>query len=97
MSKMDLRAAPRPAVTQVHFGAADARASSYNEGANWVGVLFVCYSASVLGFLLNTFAQGQPIYALVAAASVRSSLGLAVMRVANPEPQELSAATRATI
>jgi maltose/moltooligosaccharide transporter len=33
-----------PAVTQVHFGATDASSDAYNEGANWVGVLFGAYN-----------------------------------------------------
>jgi maltose/moltooligosaccharide transporter len=33
-----------PAVTQVHFAAADAQSDAYNEGANWVGVLFGAYN-----------------------------------------------------
>jgi maltose/moltooligosaccharide transporter len=33
-----------PAVTQVHFGATDAHSDVYNEGANWVGVLFGAYN-----------------------------------------------------
>jgi maltose/moltooligosaccharide transporter len=180
------------AVTQVHFGAADAQAARYNEGANWVGVLFASYSgfaaiaavvipllvrrfglrmshlinlwlgaaglasfvfvrdphwliasmigvgfawasivslpyallsnnlpaakmgiymgifnffivipqllaASVLGFLLHAFANGQPIYALVIGAMSLFIAGLAVLRVANPQLQHVSAATRATI
>jgi maltose/moltooligosaccharide transporter len=32
------------AVTQVHFGATDPQSARYNEGANWVGVLFASYS-----------------------------------------------------
>lgn len=32
------------AVTQTHFGATDAQSAQYNEGANWVGVLFAAYS-----------------------------------------------------
>ncbi len=32
------------AVTQVHFGAIDAQSAAYNEGANWVGVLFGAYN-----------------------------------------------------
>ena len=31
-------------VTQVHFGTTDAQSLRYNEGANWVGVLFAAYS-----------------------------------------------------
>jgi len=33
-----------PAVTRVHFGATDAIGAAYNEGSNWVGVLFSAYS-----------------------------------------------------
>jgi maltose/moltooligosaccharide transporter len=32
------------AVTRVHFGATDVTGSVYNEGANWVGVLFAAYN-----------------------------------------------------
>jgi maltose/moltooligosaccharide transporter len=32
------------AVTQAHFGATDAQSEAYNEGANWVGVLFGAYN-----------------------------------------------------
>jgi maltose/moltooligosaccharide transporter len=32
------------AVTQVHFGATDTHGAAYNEGANWVGVLFAAYN-----------------------------------------------------
>jgi len=33
-----------PAVTRVHFGATDATGAAFNEGANWVGVLFSAYN-----------------------------------------------------
>jgi maltose/moltooligosaccharide transporter len=33
-----------PAVTQVHFQATDTTGAAYNDGANWVGVLFSAYS-----------------------------------------------------
>jgi maltose/moltooligosaccharide transporter len=33
-----------PAVTRVHFGATDVTGAAYNEGANWVGVLFAGYN-----------------------------------------------------
>jgi maltose/moltooligosaccharide transporter len=167
------------AVTQVHYGATDPQSATYNEGANWVGVLFASYSgfaaiaavvipllvrrfglrvshlinlwlgaaglvsfalirdphwliaamvgvgfawasivslpyallsnnlpaakmgvymgifnffivipqllaASVLGFLLRAFAQGQPIYALVIGGASLFIAGLAVLRVAEP-------------
>jgi maltose/moltooligosaccharide transporter len=32
------------AVTRVHFGATDVTGAVYNEGANWVGVLFAAYN-----------------------------------------------------
>jgi maltose/moltooligosaccharide transporter len=32
------------AVTQVHFGSGDPRTAAYNDGANWVGVLFAAYN-----------------------------------------------------
>ncbi|HVH84408.1 MAG TPA: MFS transporter [Steroidobacteraceae bacterium] len=33
-----------PAVAQVHFGATDPHSAAYNQGANWVGVLFGAYN-----------------------------------------------------
>jgi maltose/moltooligosaccharide transporter len=33
------------AVTSVHFGSSDPQSAAYNEGANWVGVLFAAYNA----------------------------------------------------
>jgi len=33
------------AVTSVHFGSTDTQSLAYNEGANWVGVLFAAYNA----------------------------------------------------
>jgi len=32
------------AVTQVHFGSSDTSSAAYNDGANWVGVLFAAYN-----------------------------------------------------
>ncbi|MBI2397062.1 MAG: MFS transporter [Xanthomonadales bacterium] len=32
------------AVTSVHFGSSDATTTAYNEGANWVGMLFAAYN-----------------------------------------------------
>ncbi|MEP6940655.1 MAG: MFS transporter, partial [Rudaea sp.] len=32
------------AVTQLHFGATDTTGAAYNDGANWVGVLFAAYN-----------------------------------------------------
>jgi len=33
-----------PAVTQFHFGSADPTTQAYNDGADWVGVLFASYN-----------------------------------------------------
>jgi maltose/moltooligosaccharide transporter len=33
-----------PAVAGVHFGSSDTTSAAYNEGANWVGVLFAAYN-----------------------------------------------------
>ena len=33
-----------PAVAQVHFGSTDPHSALYNQGANWVGVLFAAYN-----------------------------------------------------
>jgi maltose/moltooligosaccharide transporter len=33
-----------PAVTQLHFHSSDTTSAAYNEGANWVGVLFAAYN-----------------------------------------------------
>jgi maltose/moltooligosaccharide transporter len=43
-----------PAVTRVHFGATDATGALYNEGANWVGVLFAAYNgfAALAAFVI---------------------------------------------
>ena len=32
------------AVTEVHYGSSDTASAAYNEGANWVGVLFAAYN-----------------------------------------------------
>jgi maltose/moltooligosaccharide transporter len=34
-----------PAVTSLHFGSSDTTSAAYNDGADWVGVLFAAYSA----------------------------------------------------
>jgi len=34
-----------PAVAAVHFGSTDTHSAAYNDGANWVGVLFGAYNA----------------------------------------------------
>jgi maltose/moltooligosaccharide transporter len=50
-----------PAVTQEHFGATNATSLAYNEGANWVGVLFAAYNgfaalaAAVIPWMVRRF------------------------------------------
>jgi maltose/moltooligosaccharide transporter len=46
-----------PAVTRVHFGATDTTGAAYNEGANWVGVLFAAYNgfAALAAFVIPVF------------------------------------------
>jgi maltose/moltooligosaccharide transporter len=58
------------AVTQVHFGATDAQSEAYNEGANWVGVLFGAY---------NGFAA----LAAIAIPVISARLGLRVAHLVN--------------
>lgn len=42
-----------PAVTSHHFGSSDTRSELYNEGANWVGILFAGYNfVSIFAALL---------------------------------------------
>ncbi len=48
------------AVTEVHFGSSDTSSAAYNEGANWVGVLFAAYNgfaalaAIVIPYMVRT-------------------------------------------
>jgi maltose/moltooligosaccharide transporter len=50
-----------PAVAQAHFGSIDPHSDAYNQGANWVGVLFGAYNgfaalaAAVIPFLVRRF------------------------------------------
>jgi maltose/moltooligosaccharide transporter len=48
-----------PAVTAFHYGTHDTASALYNEGANWVGVLFGAYSlfAAIFAFLLPVLAR----------------------------------------
>jgi maltose/moltooligosaccharide transporter len=48
-----------PAVTAVHFGAADATAAAYGRGADWVGVLMGIYNgvAALAAFLIPVLAR----------------------------------------
>ncbi|MFV0392446.1 MAG: MFS transporter [Paludibacteraceae bacterium] len=48
-----------PAITDYHFNANDTKSELYNEGANWVGILFGAYSlfAALVAFLLPISAK----------------------------------------
>ncbi|MBP1664738.1 MAG: transporter [Bacteroidetes bacterium] len=48
-----------PAITEYHFGTTDTKSALYNEGANWVGILFGAYSlfAATVAFLLPVLAR----------------------------------------
>ncbi len=48
-----------PAITEFHYGTTDKHSALYNEGANWVGVLFGAYSlfAAITAFLLPIVAK----------------------------------------
>lgn len=58
------------AVTEVHFATKDAASAAYNEGANWVGVLFAAY---------NGFAAG----AAILIAPMTQRLGLRLTHLVN--------------
>ncbi|MBN8887001.1 MAG: MFS transporter [Rudaea sp.] len=58
------------AVTEVHFATKDAASAAYNEGANWVGVLFAAY---------NGFAAG----AAILIAPMTRRLGLRLTHLVN--------------
>jgi len=48
-----------PAVTAFHYGASDPSSAAYNEGADWVGVLFAAYNGvgALAAFLIPVIAQ----------------------------------------
>jgi maltose/moltooligosaccharide transporter len=49
-----------PTVTAVHFGASDPHSDAYNEGANWVGVLFGAYNGfAALAAMVIPFAVAR--------------------------------------
>jgi maltose/moltooligosaccharide transporter len=49
-----------PAVTQVHFGSTDPVSDAYNQGANWVGVLFAAYNGfAALAAIVIPFAVAR--------------------------------------
>lgn len=48
-----------PAVTSFHYGSNDPTSAAYNEGANWVGVLFAAYNlfAALAAFFIPVLAR----------------------------------------
>ncbi len=68
-----------PAVTSHIYGTSDTGSALYNEGANWVGVLFGSYNgfAAVLAFLLPLLARYTSRKATHALSLVIGGIGLA--------------------
>jgi maltose/moltooligosaccharide transporter len=48
------------AVTSIHFGSSDTGSAAYNEGANWVGVLFAAYNgfAAIAAIVIPWMVRG---------------------------------------
>lgn len=68
-----------PAVTSHIYGTSDTGSALYNEGANWVGVLFGSYNgfAAILAFLLPLLARHTSRKATHALSLVMGGIGLA--------------------
>src|SRR5690606_27658681 len=68
-----------PAVTSHVYGTSDTTTALYNEGANWVGVLFAVYNgvAAVVAFLLPVVARRTSRKMTHLLALVLGGLGLA--------------------
>ncbi|MFH0733644.1 MAG: MFS transporter [bacterium] len=68
-----------PAVTHHIFNAVDPQSAQYNEGANWVGVLFSAYNgfAAVCAFLLPVIASKTSRKTVHAISLVVGGIGLA--------------------
>lgn len=66
------------AVTAVHFGSADTTSAAYNEGADWVGVLFGVYNgvAALVAFGLPVLARRIGKRATHAVALAMGGIGL---------------------
>ncbi|MES1198808.1 MAG: MFS transporter [Pseudomonadota bacterium] len=73
-----------PAITARHYGAADSLSSAYNEGADWVGVLFAIYNgvAAVVALATPWIAAriGRPVaHALMLGAGALGFAGLVIV------------------
>ncbi len=76
------------AVTAVHYGSSDTSSVAYNEGANWVGVLFGVYNgvAALAAFALPVLARRVGKRGAHAAALVLGGLGLiGVFAIRDPQ------------
>ena len=79
-----------PAVTQHIYGTSDATSALYNEGANWVGILFAAYNgfAAITAFLLPWLAARTSRKTVHLISLVAGGLGLASFYVIR-DPQLL--------
>ena len=77
-----------PVITRYQFGATDPTSVAYNEGADWVGVLFAVYNgvAAIYAFLLPPLVKRMGAARLHAVNLVAGAAGLAsVMVVRDPD------------
>ncbi|UIJ45143.1 MFS transporter [Sphingomonas cannabina] len=82
-----------PIVTRYQFGATEAVGRAYNDGADWVGVLFAVYNgvAALYAFILPALAERIGATRLHAVNLVAGALGFAsVLLIASPTPLILS-------
>ena len=79
-----------PIVTRYHFGALDTASKAYNEGADWVGVLFGAFNgvAALYAFVLPAIAARIGLARLHAVNMVAGALGFASFVVVR-DPQLL--------
>jgi maltose/moltooligosaccharide transporter len=73
------------AVTAVHFGTSDTTSTAYNEGANWVGVLFGVYNgvAALAAFAIPVIARRtgrKPAHAINLALGGLGLIGIFLIR-----------------
>ena len=62
-------------MTQVHFDATDAVGAAYNEGANWVGVLFAAYNGFAALAAIVIPLHGAPVRPAARAICINLLLG----------------------
>jgi maltose/moltooligosaccharide transporter len=74
-----------PIITQYQFGAADPASQAYNDGANWVGVLFAVYNgvAALYSFVMPALAErigAARLHAVNLVAGAAGLISIAVIR-----------------